>query len=47
MRYIEGVPAETVAERMNRTPSAVAMTSRRALEALRRALGRSSRYLSR
>ncbi len=46
LRYIEDRAVAEVAARMERTPQAVHMLSRRALDALRQAMGRASRYLS-
>jgi RNA polymerase sigma-70 factor (ECF subfamily) len=46
LRYLEGLPVTATAERMNKTEAAVHKLSGRALERLRQALGRSSKYFS-
>lgn len=47
LRYVEALPVAQIAARMNRTHGAVHMLCHRGLEALRQALGDTSRFLTR
>ena len=46
LRYLEGLPVERVASRMDRSHAAVHMLSKRAIKKLRKAMGSASHYLS-